>query len=317
MSTVTTSSAASAALPEKTSGLISVRLTAVAPVAKDTNLYTFKRVEGGPLPAYRPGAHIDLHLPIGLVRQFSLVVPNTDPEIYVVGVKRDAESRGGSRYIIDDMRVGQEIKVSAPRNHFPLVESGEPVVLIAGGIGITPIWCMTQELAAQDRPWQLYYSCRAREEMAFLETLKTLDPARVHLHLDAEADGKFLDLKAIVAAAPENAHLYCCGPKPMLAAFEAAAAGRPKGHVHVEYFTAKGEEAAATIGGSSWRGPARNITSPRARRSSKCCTRPASTSIIPASSASAAPARRGSFPAFPSTTIQCSARKSRRPMTRS
>ena len=86
--------------------------------------------------------------------------------------------------------------------------------------------------------------------MAFLETLKTLDPARVHLHLDDEADGKFLDLKAIVAAAPENAHLYCCGPKPMLAAFEAAAAGRPKGHVHVEYFTAKDEKTdAATIGG--------------------------------------------------------------------
>ncbi|MGA8322657.1 MAG: PDR/VanB family oxidoreductase [Xanthobacteraceae bacterium] len=248
MSTVTTSSAASAALPEKTLGLISVRLTTVAPVAKDTNLYTFKRVEGGPLPGYKPGAHIDLHLPIGLVRQFSLVVPNTDPEIYVVGVKRDAESRGGSRYIIDEMRVGHEIKISAPRNHFPLVESGESVVLIAGGIGITPIWCMTQELAAQDRPWQLYYSCRAREEMAFMEALKTLDPARVHLHLDAEADGKFLDLKAIAAAAPENAHLYCCGPKPMLTAFEAAAAGRPKGHVHIEYFTAK-ENEASTIGG--------------------------------------------------------------------
>jgi len=247
MSTVTTSSAASAALPEKTSGLISVRLTAVAPVAKDTNLYTFKRVEGGPLPAYRPGAHIDLHLPIGLVRQFSLVVPNTDPEIYVVGVKRDAESRGGSRYIIDEMRVGDEIKISAPRNHFPLAEEAGHVVLIAGGIGITPVWCMAQELMAQDRSWQLYYSCRTREEMAFLKTLETLDPERVHLHLDDEANGKFLDLQSIVAAAPEHAHLYCCGPKPMLAAFEAAAASRPKGQVHVEYFTAKAE--AVTTGG--------------------------------------------------------------------
>jgi ferredoxin-NADP reductase len=229
-----------------------VGLAAITPVAKDTNLYTFKRIEGGALPAYSPGAHIDLHLPIGLVRQFSLVVPNTDPEIYVVGVKRDAESRGGSRYIIDDMRVGQEIKISAPRNHFPLIESGEPVVLIAGGIGITPIWCMTQELVAQNRPWRLYYSCRSRDEMAFLEALATLDPVRVHLHLDDEADGKFLDLKAVVAAAPDDAHLYCCGPKPMLAAFESAAAGRPKGHVHVEYFTTKedaAKEGAAKIGG--------------------------------------------------------------------
>jgi ferredoxin-NADP reductase len=246
MSTLTAPSAL-AALPEKTSGLIDARLTAITPVAKDTNLYAFRRVEGGPLPAYRPGAHIDLHLPIGFVRQFSLVVPNNDPESYVVGVKRDAESRGGSRYIVDEMRVGHEIKISAPRNNFPLTEDAAPVVLIAGGIGITPIWCMVQELVAQNRSWQLFYSCRTRDEMAFLATLKTLDPERVHLHLDDEANGKFLDLPSIVAAAPENAHLYCCGPKPMLGAFEAAAAGRPKGHVHVEYFTAKSE--AATTGG--------------------------------------------------------------------
>jgi ferredoxin-NADP reductase len=302
MSTVTTSSAASAALPEKTSGLISVRLTAVAPVAKDTNLYTFKRVEGGPLPGYKPGAHIDLHLPIGLVRQFSLVVPHTDPEIYIVGVKRDAESRGGSRYIIDEMRVGQDVKISAPRNHFPLVESGEPVVLIAGGIGITPIWCMTQELiaqdlAAQDRPWQLYYSCRAREEMAFLETLKTLDQARVHLHLDDEADGKFLDLKPPLRPPPP------AGRK----ATSMSNISRPR--------RMKRRRSAAS--GSNSHVPVRNITSPRERKSSKCCTRPASTSTIPASSVSAAPARRESFPAFPSTTIPCSARKSRRPTTRS
>jgi tetrachlorobenzoquinone reductase len=243
MSTLT----APSALPEKTSGLIDARLTAIEPVAKDTNLYTFKRAEGGPLPAYKPGAHIDLHLPIGLVRQFSLVVPNSDPESYVVGVKRDAESRGGSRYIIDEMRLGQEIKISAPRNNFPLAESAEHVVLIAGGIGITPIWCMAQELIAQNRSWKLYYSCRAREEMAFVATLKTLDPDRVHLHLDDEANGKFLDLQSAVATAPENAHFYCCGPKPMLTAFEAAAAGRPHNHVHVEYFTAK--EEAAAVGG--------------------------------------------------------------------
>jgi tetrachlorobenzoquinone reductase len=261
MSTLT-APAATTATPEKTSGLINARLTAIEPVAKDTNLYTFKRVEGGPLPAYKPGAHIDLHLPVGLIRQFSLVVPNGDPDSYVVGVKRDAESRGGSRYIIDEMHVGDEIKISAPRNNFPLSEDAAHIVLVAGGIGITPIWCMAQELMAQElmaqelmaqeliaarRSWKLYYSCRTREEMAFLETLKTLDPERVHLHLDDEAGGKFLDLTSIIAAAPETAHLYCCGPKPMLAAFEAAAASRPRGHVHVEYFTAKAE--AATTGG--------------------------------------------------------------------
>jgi len=236
-----------AALPEKTSGLINARVSAIEPVAKDTNLYTFTRSEGGPLPAYEPGAHIDLHLPGGLVRQYSLVLPHTDPEKYVIAVKRDPESRGGSRYIIDEMRVGDEVKISPPRNNFPLAEGDEPIVLIAGGIGITPIWCMAQHLMAHDRPWQLYYCCRSRDEMAFFETLKALDPQRVHLHLDDEAGGAFLDLQQIVTGTPENAHLYCCGPKPMLAAFETAAHGRPKGHVHIEYFTAKDQS--GTIGG--------------------------------------------------------------------
>jgi ferredoxin-NADP reductase len=234
--------------PEKAApGLIDARLAAIVPVARDTNLYTFRRVEGGALPAYKPGAHIDLHLPNGLIRQFSLCVPNNDRESYVVGIKRDPASRGGSRYIFDHMRVGDEIKISAPRNNFPLAEDAEHVVLIAGGIGITPVWCMAQELAAQQRPWKLYYSCRTRDEMAFLDTLQTLGPESVQLHFDDEAGGKFLDLAAIIAEAPANAHFYCCGPKAMLEAFEKAAANRPRGNVHVEYFTAKAE--ASTTGG--------------------------------------------------------------------
>jgi ferredoxin-NADP reductase len=227
--------------------LIEARLANIENVARDTKLYTFRRVDGAPLPAYKPGAHIDLHLPNGLIRQFSLVVPATDPQSYVVGVKRDEQSRGGSRYIIDEMKVGAEIKISAPRNNFPLVEDAEQVTLFAGGIGITPIWCMVQELAARKRPWKLYYACRSRADMAFLETLETkFDKQSVHLHFDAEAGG-VLDLAAAVAAAPANAHLYCCGPNPMLKAFEAAAASRPRNQVHVEYFTAKAE--ASTTGG--------------------------------------------------------------------
>jgi ferredoxin-NADP reductase len=230
-------------------GLIDARVSAIETVAKDTKVYTFQRADGARLPAYQPGAHIDLHLPGGMIRQFSLCVPDADPnpESYLVGVKRDAASRGGSLYIIDKMRVGDEIKISAPRNNFALVADATHVVLVAGGIGITPIWCMAQHLAAQKRPWTLYYSCRTRDEMAFLETLKDFAPGSVNLHFDDEAAGKFLDLAAVVAAAPDNAHLYCCGPKEMLTAFEAAAASRPRNHVHVEYFTAKSE--ASTAGG--------------------------------------------------------------------
>jgi len=251
MDTVTAppTAASRAHLPEPHSGLIDVRLSRVDDAARDTKLYTFERVDGGKLPSYKPGAHIDLHLPNGLLRQFSLIAPAADPDSYVVGVKKDPASRGGSRYIIDEMKVGDRIKISAPRNNFPLAENAEHVVLIAGGIGITPIWCMAQELIALQRPWTLHYACQSRADMAFLDALQKLDPQAVHLHFDDESGGKFLDLAGIVATAPANAHLYCCGPNPMLKAFEAATAGRPRGNVHLEYFTPKEEAKAEELGG--------------------------------------------------------------------
>jgi ferredoxin-NADP reductase len=235
------------------SHLIDARLTAIQPVAHDTNLYTFRRTDGAALPSYKPGAHIDLHLPNGLTRQFSLVVPDVNPESYVVGVKRDAASRGGSRYIFDQMKVGDEIKISAPRNNFPLVEDAEHVTLFAGGIGITPIWCMAQRLAALNRSWKLYYACRSRADMAFVETLEKFEDKFRHLHFDDEA-GKVLDLAAAMAETPASAHIYCCGPNPMLKAFEAATASRPRNLIHVEYFTPKVEAATDDAGklGGFW-----------------------------------------------------------------
>jgi ferredoxin-NADP reductase len=228
-------------------GLIDVRLTDIRFAAQDTNLFEFRRPDGAPLPPYAPGAHIDLHLPNGLVRQYSLIVPDATPESYVFGIKRDAASRGGSRYIHDELHVGTTLKISPPRNNFPLVEDAAHVILIAGGIGITPIWCMVQRLAALGRSWKLYYSCRSRADMAFLGALNAYEAKYLHLHFDDEAGGAFLDLAKIVAEAPKEAHLYCCGPEPMLKAFEAATANWPRAQVHVEYFTPKAEP--ATQGG--------------------------------------------------------------------
>ena len=244
--------AATAAGPMAAHSLIDARLSKIEDVARDTKLYTFQRVDGARLPAYKPGAHIDLHLPNGLLRQFSLVVPAADPDSYTVGVKRDENSRGGSRYIIEQMKVGDQIKISAPRNNFPLVEDAAHVVLFAGGIGITPIWCMAQELAALGRSWKIHYACRSQADMAFLSELKKLDPKFVHLHFDDEAGGKVMDLASAIAEAPADAHFYCCGPNPMLKAFEAAAASRPKANVHVEYFTPKEDAAAGGTLGGFW-----------------------------------------------------------------
>jgi ferredoxin-NADP reductase len=216
-------------------------LRAIRYVARDTNLYEFDRPDGKPLPPYEPGAHVDLHLPNGLVRHYSMIVPGSAPSAYTFGIKRDPASRGGSRYIHDELRVGRTLKISAPRNNFPLVEDAPKSIFFAGGIGITPIWCMVQRLAEQRRAWTLHYACRSRADMAFLDALEGMAGAR--LHFDDEVEGRFLDVAAIVAQAPADAHLYCCGPSAMMNAFETATKDWPRAQVHVEYFTPKTEPA--------------------------------------------------------------------------
>jgi ferredoxin-NADP reductase len=223
--------------------LIEVRVAEVSVAAKDTNLYELRRADGKLLPAAEPGAHIDVILPNGKQRQYSLTACESNPERYLIGVKRDPASRGGSTFMHDQVKPGTTFKIRPPRNHFPLVEDAEHVVLIAGGIGITPIFCMVQRLAALGRSFKLYYSCRSRPDMAFREELEKYE--QVHLHCDDESGGKFLDMAAIAAEAPKNAHLYCCGPLPMLKAFEAATADWPRKQIHVEYFAPKQEPAKA------------------------------------------------------------------------
>jgi ferredoxin-NADP reductase len=226
--------------------LIDVRLTAIRYAARDTNLFEFRSIDGRPLPAYEPGAHIDLHLPSGLLRNYSLTAAEPEPSTYTVAIKRDPASRGGSRFLHDELRVGTTLKIGAPRNNFRLREDAARTVLFAGGIGITPIWCMVQRLDKLGREWRLHYASRAREDMAFRRELEDMPQAA--LHFDDESGGAFLDVAAIVAGLPRDAHLYCCGPAPMLQAFEAATGGWPREQVHVEYFSPK-ELAPAKKGG--------------------------------------------------------------------
>jgi len=220
--------------------VIDVRLTAIRYAARDTNMYEFTRVDGKPFPPYEPGAHIDLNLPNGIVRQYSLIEAEPDPHTYTIAVKRDPASRGGSRYVHDELHVGKTLTITGPRNNFPLVEDASHVILLAGGIGITPIWCMVQRLEKLGRSWKLYYACRSRADTAFLDALARKTPSQ--FHFDDEAGG-VLNVAAIAGAAPKDAHLYCCGPTPMLNAFESATANWPRDQVHVEYFTPKQEPA--------------------------------------------------------------------------
>lgn len=227
------------------SSLLQLRVQSIRYAAKDTHLIELVEPTGAPLPATEPGAHIDLHLGNGIVRSYSLVESSEQPTSYTVGVKLDAKSRGGSRYVHEQLRVGSLMPVSAPRNHFPLTEDATHSVLIAGGIGITPIWNMLQRLQALGASWELWYSVRTRADIAFALQLQALGE-RVHIHVDEEA-GAVLDLASIAQAAPARAHFYCCGPTPMLDAYEAATAHLPAEYVHLERFAAK--QAAAVEGG--------------------------------------------------------------------
>jgi ferredoxin-NADP reductase len=209
-------------------------VAAIDEVARGCRAVTLRPIDYRLLPAAEAGAHIGVHLPNGVQRQYSLFAADAAPKEYRIGVKRDAASRGGSAYIFDYLKPGDHVQIDPPRNNFPLDTSARHSVLIAGGIGITPIRAMISALEALGRRWTLYFAARTRVEAAFADELSRYPQA--HFHFDVE-QGAVLPIAEIVVGAPEGAHLYCCGPAPMLAAFEAATASIDSSRVHVEYFT--------------------------------------------------------------------------------
>jgi ferredoxin-NADP reductase len=200
-----------------------------------------------PFPSFTAGSHIDLHLPNGLVRSYSLLNPQGNSQRYVVAVLHDRNSRGGSRYVHEQLRVGTVLPISTPRNNFALDEVAERSVLVAGGIGITPMLCMLDRLVELNRQVDVIYCARSRREAAFIErieiTARTAD-IRVTWHFDDER-GVPPKLEEMLAGRPVHTHFYCCGPGPMLDAFEKACDTLGYGNFHIERF------AAAPVGGES------------------------------------------------------------------
>jgi tetrachlorobenzoquinone reductase len=210
-----------------------VRIKVATWETPDIVSYELRSMDASPLPPFTAGAHINLHLSNGLVRSYSLLNEQTERHRYVIAVQKDRATRGGSKWIHENFRVGDVIRIGRPQNNFPLDETAEKSVLIAGGIGITPIMSMIARLSALRRDWELIYCARTRSAAAFVDTLAD----NVRLNFDAEPGGQMLDIAAVVAAAPPGAHFYCCGPSPMLSAFQSATAHLDPGRVHLEYFT--------------------------------------------------------------------------------
>ncbi|WP_285029996.1 PDR/VanB family oxidoreductase [Mycolicibacterium sp. lyk4-40-TYG-92] len=196
---------------------------------------------GGELPSWEPGAHIDLLLDEGLVRQYSLCGETRNAGVWQVGVLLDPNTRGGSRHVHQHLHEGSRIRVRGPRNHFPLVDSPK-YLFIAGGIGITPMKAMAESADRAGIEWTLLYLGRSRATMAFQRELSDTFGDRVTVWSDEERGG-FFDLAAALAEPAEDTLIYSCGPEPLLAAIEKNCVHWPVGSLHVERFAARAPSA--------------------------------------------------------------------------
>lgn len=218
-------------------------------LADDVAEFTFRRPGGDPLPEWAPGAHVELELPGGLVRQYSLVGDPADPAdrgAWRVAVLRERAGRGGSAYLHDHVLPGTRLVARGPRNNFPLVPSPR-YLFIAGGIGVTPLVAMIARARATGASWTLYYGGRTRRSMALVNDLTRHGrPVSV---LPEDEHG-LLDLDAILGEPRTDTAVYCCGPEPLIAAVEARTAAWPAGALHVERFKPRQPSPAAPAAGT-------------------------------------------------------------------
>ncbi|CAB3745540.1 Phthalate 4,5-dioxygenase oxygenase reductase subunit [Paraburkholderia sediminicola] len=181
--------------------------------ADDIFVYDLQHAEGLALPAFSAGSHVDVHLPNGITRQYSLCNDPEESQRYTIAVLREPRSRGGSSAMHDSVQQGDRITISAPKNHFPLVHSARRTLLFAGGIGITPILCMAERLAKTNADFELHYCTRTWDRTAFRDRIGASPFShRVHHYL-SEGDGPSpLNLEPVLREPSPGTHIYVCGP---------------------------------------------------------------------------------------------------------
>ena len=193
------------------------RVRSVRWEAQDILGFRLEPLPGAHLAPFTAGAHVDVALRPGLTRSYSLLNDPREHGAYEIAVQLDPATRGGSRHIHEEWRAGQLVEVSEPRNNFPLEENSAHTVLVAGGIGITPMLSMIARLQRLGSSWELHYAVRTRARAAFLDQLAAF--AQVHVTIDDEPSTPRLDLQRLLGSLAPQAHAYCCGPAGMLAAY--------------------------------------------------------------------------------------------------
>jgi vanillate O-demethylase ferredoxin subunit len=218
-----------------------VRVDAVRDEAHGVRSFVISRLDGLPFDAYEPGAHIDVMSPSGVTRQYSLCGDPDCRDSHLFAVKKETQSRGGSRSLHDDVRIGTELSVGAPRNLFRLAEGARRHVLIGAGIGITPLLSMAYRLVKLNVPFELHYFARGEAHAAFLPLLSRapFEPY-VKLHYGIEPDALDAELDTCLADAPHGTHVYTCGPIAFMDRVVAVGETHlPADAIHLERFSAE------------------------------------------------------------------------------
>lgn len=218
---------------------MALRVRAIRWQAEGIHSFDLAHPQGLDLPAVEAGAHVDVHLPGGVLRPYSLAGDPGDRSCWTLGVLREPNGRGGSRAMHETVRVGEVLTIGWPRNAFPLAVQARHTVLLAGGIGITPLKAMAHVLADRSASFELHYCTRSAGHAAFVQELRrVVPPGCLHLHHDGGVRGKGLDIRDLLAHPEEGTHVYFCGPGGFMDACSEAAKHWPEGTVHSEHFKA-------------------------------------------------------------------------------
>ena len=218
--------------------MMPLRVTRNDQIADGINLIEFRAANGEPLPQFSAGAHITIKVPNGLLRKYSLCNDPAERDRYQVAVKREANGRGGSSNLIDNVKAGDQLLVAPPINDFGLPQRAQDFLFIAGGIGITPIMAMIREVQRQGKRFRLFYCARSPETTAFAEELSKPEyQGLVTIHHDRGDPACSLDLKPILAERKNREHLYCCGPRPLMEAVRHMTDHWSSTAVHFEAFS--------------------------------------------------------------------------------
>lgn len=224
------------------SSALKVRVARKAVEAVDICTFELVSTDGSALPAFAAGSHVDVQLPGGITRQYSLCNDPSESHRYLIGVLKDPGTRGGSKAMHELVNEGDELEISAPKNHFQLVHEAKRSVLMAGGIGITPILCMAERLAIAGADFELHYCTRSKDRTAFYARIQKSSFAdKVKFHFDDGDPKQKIDLSTTLHSHPPGIHLYVCGPKGFMDAVlnMARVKGWNDDQLHYEFFSAE------------------------------------------------------------------------------